>query len=119
MMPALPGTHLVLVHARFPLASFKAGFNAYSRFDDSRQFPQRLFLQVSVRNTSRGKIVTITIAGILIAGIWRGLPLQRALVREGTTSDDQPLCGSRAFVFQTRLHAAFDHLDLHGAFLSV
>jgi hypothetical protein len=30
--------HLILVHARFTLASFQAGFNGRSRFDDPRQF---------------------------------------------------------------------------------
>src|SRR5262249_47306434 len=34
------------------------------------------------------------------------------------TRDGQPLFGTRAFAFQTRLHAACDDLDLHGAFLA-
>ena len=32
---------------------FKAGFNARSRFDDARQFPQRRFLQCSVGHTKQ------------------------------------------------------------------
>src|SRR5215813_11447081 len=52
MMPALPGPHLVGVHARFTLASLKAAFNARSRFDDPRQFPQRRLLQVFLGYTS-------------------------------------------------------------------
>jgi hypothetical protein len=35
------------------------------------------------------------------------------------TRDDQPLFGPRALAFQTRLHAACDDLDIHGAFLAV
>src|SRR5262249_41950734 len=119
MMPALPGTYLVRVHARFPFAALKAGFNACSRCDDARQFSQRWFLQFSVGHTRRGQVVAITIVGILIAGIRRSVPLHRALLREGMTRDDQPLFGPRAFAFQTRLHAACDYLDLHGAFLLV
>src|SRR5262245_30375074 len=118
-MPALPGPYLVLVHSRFTLAAFKAGFNARSRFDDVRQFSQGRFRQGSVGHTRWGQIVAIPIAGILIAGIWRGLPLQRALVREGTPRDHQPLFGSRAFAFEPRLHASFDHLNAHRPFLSV
>src|SRR5215510_16095685 len=119
MMPALPGPHLVLVHARFTLAPFEARFNAGARFEHARQFSQRWFLQFSVRYTRRGQIVTITIASILIAGIWRGLPLPCACVRVGTPRDHQPLVGTRAFAFEPRLHASCDYLDLHGAFLAV
>jgi hypothetical protein len=41
MMPSLPGTNLVLVHARLAFASLKAGFNADARFDHPCQFPKR------------------------------------------------------------------------------
>jgi hypothetical protein len=118
VLPALPGTHLVLVHSRFTLSSFKAGFNACARFDASRQFPQRRFLQFSVRHASRGQVGAIPLVGILLVGIRRRLPLHRPPVREGTPRDYQPLVGSRACAFQTRLHASFDHLDSHRAFLS-
>jgi hypothetical protein len=33
VMPALPGAHLVLIHADFALASFKARFNAGARLE--------------------------------------------------------------------------------------
>src|SRR2546422_10411565 len=65
---ALPGPHLVRVHARFTLASLEAGFNACSGFDDPRQFHQRRLLQVFLGYTSRAQIITIPIVGILIAG---------------------------------------------------
>ena len=54
----------------------------------------------------------VAIAGVLIGGIRRGAGLQRAVVREGTTGDHQPLLGSRAFALEPRLHPALDHLDL-------
>jgi hypothetical protein len=121
MMPALPGTHLVFIHPDFTLAPLEAGFNARSRCDDPRQLHQRrlLHLQVFLSHTSRGQIVTITIVGILIAGIRRSLPRQRTLVREGTPRDHQPFVRPRPFPFQTSLHPACDHLDLHRAFFPV
>ena len=95
VMPALPGPDLVFVHACFILAALKAGFNAWSRFDDTRQFSQRRFLQCSVRHTRQGQVVAIPIVGILIAVIQRGLRLHRTPVREGprvTTSHSSGLC---------------------------
>src|SRR5436853_1378425 len=83
------GTHLVFIHPDFTLAPLEAGFNARSRCDDPRQLHQRrlLHLQVFLSHTSRGQIVTITIEGIVLAGIRRSLTRQRTLVREGTPRD--------------------------------
>src|SRR5262245_14428744 len=107
------GAYLVLVHAYFTLAAFEAGFNTRAGFDDPRQCPQGRLLQCSVDHTRRGQIVAIPIAGILIAGIWRCVPLHRARVREGTTGNHQPLVGSPAFPCKARLHTASDHLNPH------
>jgi hypothetical protein len=40
MMPAFPGTHLVLVHSRLTFAPFEARFNAQTSFDHPRQLRQ-------------------------------------------------------------------------------
>src|SRR6266852_3092977 len=63
--------------------------------------------------------ILVAIAAVGLGGIRRGLPLQRTVVREGTTGDDQPLLGSRAFPFEARLHTASDHLNAHRPFLPV
>ena len=75
MMPALPGPHLVLVHARFTLASFKARFNAGARLIARRaSFPATVPSVLCAPRTRRGQIVAIIIAGILIAGLPARLP---------------------------------------------
>ena len=45
VMPALPGAHLVLVHAYLALTPFEARFNAGARLDHPPQFPQRRLLE--------------------------------------------------------------------------
>jgi hypothetical protein len=72
VMPALPGPHLVLVHARFTLAPFEARFNAGTRLDDPRQFRQRRLCQLPRGHARRTEVVMIAVAGILIGGIARG-----------------------------------------------
>src|SRR5438445_12576227 len=61
----------------------------------------------------------VAIAGVLVGGIPRGTRLQRAVVRERTPSDDQPLFGYWPFAFEPSLHTAFDYLDFHRPFLAV
>src|SRR5262249_34624008 len=70
-------------------------------------------------HTSRAEVVPIVIADVLIDSIWRGLRLHGALVRQWTTENHKPLVRPRPFPLQTRLYAAFDHLDFHGAFLTI
>src|SRR5262249_10099484 len=113
MMPAFPGTYLILVHACFPLASLKAGFNAGASLDDPRQFPKRRLLELRLGPTCRREIILVTVAGVLISGIPRGTGLPRPVVHEGTTGDDQPLLGPCPFMCQARLDTAFDHLNRH------
>src|SRR4029450_5119446 len=67
----------------------------------------------------RREIVMIAVAGIVIRGIARGTRLHRALVRQRTTGNDQPLCGAGPFALHPRLHPACDHLDGHWALLTV
>src|SRR6266568_4075493 len=105
MMPAWPRAHLTL-------PSFEAGFDAHSRFDDPSQFRQRGLLKLCLGPTGWREVIGIAILTVLLRGLRRGFLLQRALVREGTTGDDQPLRGSRPFTFQPRLHAALDHCNL-------
>src|SRR5262245_18259586 len=59
------------------------------------------------------------IADVLIDSIWRGLRLHGALVRQWTTENHKPLVRPRPFPLQTRLYVAFNHLDFHGAFLTI
>src|SRR5712691_8667294 len=108
MMPALPGPHLVRIHPRLTFASFEAGFNANTGFDDPRQLRQRWLLQLRRVCLRWGEVLAITLAGVLIAGLARGLCLQHPVVREGTTGDHQPLLWPRAFAFEARRHAALD-----------
>ncbi len=56
VMPALPGANLVLIHAHFALASFKARFNAGARLDDPRQLRQRRLFQLSLGHTRRTEV---------------------------------------------------------------
>src|SRR5262249_9449256 len=119
MMPTLPGTHLVFVHARLTFASLETGFNADTRFDHARQLRQRRFLQLHVGHACWSEVIPVAIPGILIASIPRCLGLQRPVIREGTTGDHQPLRWSRASALQARLHASLDHLYFNRTFLSV
>src|SRR5437660_1650537 len=48
-MPAVPGAHLILVHADLALASFETRFNAGARLDHARQFRGRRRLQIAHR----------------------------------------------------------------------
>src|SRR5262249_49080574 len=61
----------------------------------------------------------IAIAGVLLAGLARGLCLQQTVVRERMTGDYQPLLGPGAFALQACLHAAGDQLDRHRTFLAL
>src|SRR6266851_7246400 len=47
------GANLVLIHAHFALASFKARFNADACLDDPRQLRQRRLFQLSLGHTRR------------------------------------------------------------------
>src|SRR5215467_9161425 len=60
--------------------------------------------------------ILIAVAGILIGSIPRGTGLPRAVLRQGPSSDHQPLLGSRAFAFDPCLHPAPEQLDLHRPF---
>src|SRR5499427_9112736 len=111
VMPALPGTHLVCVHAHLAFASFKACFNARASLDHPCQFPKRRLRERS--RTPRGwrEVVMVAVELVLIGGIARGTALQYPVVREGPTGDHQPLLGSCAFALDPRLHPAPDYLD--------
>src|SRR5262252_8360511 len=119
MMPAVPGAHLVLVHPYLSLAAFKTRLNAGARLDDARQFPKRRLLECHPTSIARREVILIAVAGVVIGGIARDTSLQGALVRQRTTGDHQPLCGSGAFALHPRLHPACDHLDGHWPLLSV
>src|SRR5215475_2077708 len=119
VMPAVPGTHLILVHAHFTLASLETRLNADARLDDPRQFRKRGLFVCDGCPLCRRQIVMIAVAGVVIGGIPRGPSLQRALVRQRTTGNDQPFCGSGAFALHPRLHPACDHLDGHRPLLTI
>src|SRR6476660_6172256 len=116
-MPALPRAHLVLVHAHLALAAFEARLNAGTRLDHTRELRQRRLCQLYLTYTGRREVVMVTVAGVLIGGIARGTGLQRPVIRQRTTGDDQPLFRSDPFALDPRLHSALDHLDLHWPFL--
>src|SRR5262244_158368 len=118
-MPALPGPHLVCVHAHLAFASFEAGFNARARLDHPCEFPQRRLLKRSRTPSGRREVVLVAVALVLLGSIARGTGLPYPVVREGPTGDDQPLLRSRAFALQARLHPTPDQLDLHRPFLAV
>jgi hypothetical protein len=118
-MPALPGAHLVLIHADFALASFKARFNAGARLDDPRQLQKRRLFQLSLGHTCRTEVVMVAVTGILIGGIARGAGSQGALVRARLPGDHQPFLGSGAFALDPGLHPTPDHLDVHRPFFTV
>src|SRR5215468_267661 len=115
-MPAWPGAHLVLIHAHFTLAPFKACLNAGARLDHARQLRQRRLCQLCLTYTCRREVVMIAIPGVLIGGIARGPAPQEAVVREWLPSNHQPFLGSRTFALDPRLHPAPDYLNLHRPF---
>src|SRR5215813_12396856 len=119
MMPAVPGAHLVLVHPYLSLAAFKTRLNAGARLDDARQFPKRRLLECHPTSIARREVILIAVAGVVIGGIARDTSLQWALVRQRTTGDHQPLCGSGAFALHPRLHPILDHLDGYRTLLTV
>ena len=80
VMPALPGAHLVLVHAHFPFASLEAGFNTRAGFDDPCQLCQRRLLQLRLGHMRRREVIPLAIATVVLRGIQRGLPFQDAIV---------------------------------------
>src|SRR6266436_4421942 len=118
-MPALPGTHLVLIHTHLAFASLEARFDASTCLDDSRQFSKRRLLERYLRPTGWREVILIAMPGVLIGGIARGAGPQCAVVRERLPGDHQPFLGSGAFALDLRLHPAPDHLDLYRPFLPV
>src|SRR5262245_7499925 len=118
-MPALPGAHLILIHADFALASLKTRFNTGTCFDHPRQFCQRRFFERQLGPSRRREVIMVAMLGVLIGGIARGAGLEGLVVRQGTTGDHQPLLGSWAFALDPRLHPAPHYLDGHRPFLPV
>src|SRR5215467_15431984 len=118
-MPAMPRAHLILVHTHFALAAFETRLNAGARLDHPREFPKRRLLECHPASIARREVIMIAVVGVVIGSILRGAWLQRAIVRQRTTGDHQPLCGSGAFALHPRLHPACDHLDGHWPLLSV
>src|SRR4029453_16965211 len=118
-MPALPGPHLVGVHAHLAFAAFEACFNANARLDHPCQFPKRRLRERSRTPSGRREVVMVAVALVLIGGIARGTGLPYPGVRGGPPGDSQPLLGARAFALDPRLHPAPDHLDRHRPFLAV
>src|SRR6266849_8329128 len=118
-MPALPGPHLVFVHAHLAFASFEARFNTSARLDHPCELPKRRLLKRSRTPGGRREVVMVAVALVLLGSIPRGTGLPCPVVREGPTGDDQPLLGSRAFALEPCLHPAPDHLDLYQPFLAV
>src|SRR5215471_21019052 len=118
-MPAMPRAHLILVHTHFALAAFETRLNAGARLDHPREFPKRRLLECHPASIARREVIMIAVVGVVIGSITRGAWLQRAIVRQRTTGDHQPLCGSGAFALHPRLHPACDHLDGYWAFLTI
>src|SRR4029434_8882762 len=96
-MPALPGPHLVCVHAHLAFASFEARFNTSARLDHPCQLLQRRLLKRSRTPSGRREVVMVAVALVLLGGIPRGMGLPCPIVREGPPGDHQPLLRSRAF----------------------
>src|SRR5918993_5061151 len=71
VMPALPGTNLILVHSHLALASFEARLNASARLDHSCQFPKRRFMECHPTSIARREVVMIAVAGVIVAGVAR------------------------------------------------
>src|SRR5713101_6642863 len=118
-MPAMPRAHLILVHTHFALAAFETRLNAGARLDHPREFPKRRLLECHPASIARREVIMIAVVGVVIGSIPRGAWLQRALVRQRTTGDHQPLCGSGAFALHPRLHPTLDHLDGYRTLLTV
>src|SRR4029450_9418309 len=90
-MPALPGPHLVFVHAYLAFAAFEAGFNASARLDHSCEFPKRRLPKRSRTPSGRREVVMVAVALVLLGSIPRGTGLPCPVVREEPTGDHQPL----------------------------
>src|SRR5438309_8572933 len=118
-MPAVPGPHLVLIHAHLAFASFEAGFNASTSLDHPCQFPKRRLRERYRTPSGRREVVMVAVALVLIGGISRGTGLPCPIIREGPPGDDQPLLRSRAFALEPCLYPVPDHRHLHRPFLSV
>src|SRR5919198_5577974 len=118
-MPALPGPHLVFVHAHLAFAALEAGFNASASLDHPCQFPQRRLRERSRTPSGRREVVMVAVALVLLGGIPRGTGLPCPIVREGPPGDDQPLLRSRAFALEPCLDPAPDQRDRHRPFLAV
>src|SRR6266513_1876130 len=118
-MPALPGPHLVLIHAHLAFASFEAGFNASTSLDHPCQFPKRRLRERYRTPSGRREVVMVAVALVLIGGISRGTGLPCPIIREGPPGDDQPLLRSRAFALEPCLYPVPDHRHLHRPFLAV
>src|SRR5467141_421791 len=82
-MPALPGPHLVFVHAHLAFASFEARFNARASLDHPCQFPKRRLRERSRTPSGRREVVMVAVALVLLGGIPRGTGLPCPVVREG------------------------------------
>src|SRR5215831_12730936 len=103
VLPAVLGAHLVRVQASLALAAFATRLHAGARLDDARQFPKKRLLECHPTSIARREVILIAVAGVVIGGLARGTSLQWALVRQRTTGDHQPLCGSGAFALPPRL----------------
>src|SRR5215831_16137193 len=119
VLPAVLGAHLVRVQASLALAAFATRLHAGARLDDARQFPKKRLLECHPTSIARREVILIAVAGVVIGGLARGTSLQCALVRQRTTGEHQPLCGSGALALHPRLHPAFDHLDGYRTLLTV
>src|SRR5262249_19625739 len=82
-MPALPGAHLILIHADFALASLKTRFNTGTCFDHPRQFCQRRFFERQLGPSRRREVIMVAMLGVLIGGIARGAGLEGLVVARG------------------------------------
>jgi hypothetical protein len=65
VMPALPGAHLVRIHAYLTFASFETRFNADARLDHARQLRQRRLLRLRRVSLSRCEVILVAIARVL------------------------------------------------------
>src|SRR5262249_1702565 len=81
------GALLILIHARLPLPSFEACFNAGASLNDSCQFRQRRLFQLYLRHTRRAQVVMVAVVDVLIGGIVRGVRFQETGGRERLPGD--------------------------------
>jgi hypothetical protein len=119
MMPALPGTPLVRIHAAVPLAALEAGGTTRAAVEDPCHLWSRRLLQLPLGPMRRREVIPGSRATVVLQGIRRGGPLHRAGVRSRTPGDYQPRLRPRPFPCQMGLPAARDHLKLHGPVLPV